>query len=388
MSGAPRPTRRPARPDVEVHPLVARSAAYAWRLLIIGLAVWAALWLLGRLLVVAVPVAIAVLVTRALMPVQRRLTAWRVPSALAAAVTLVGFLALMAGVIGIATATIVNQTDQLDTTLGTAVDDVETWLVEDSPFDVTRSDVQGWRADARDSLERFITSDQARLTDQAVFAGEVLIGILLLLIVVFFLLKDGPRLSALARRLTGRHADRTGALGRRAWQALGGYLRGAALLGVVEGAIVGVTMVLVGASLAAPVAVLTFVLAFLPIIGAITAGIIAVLVTLATAGFPAAVIVAAVALAVQQLDNDLLAPVIYGRALQLHPLAVLLGIAAGGALFGLVGTVFAVPVLAVAANTIDELRTNGPDGASAGDGSGPTEDRDRSETSDPPAPPG
>ena len=113
--------------------------------------------------------------------------------------------------------------------------------------------------------------------------------------------------------------------------------------------------------------VLTFLAAFVPIVGAVAAGVAAVLVALVTAGTVPALIVAAVALVVQQLDNELLAPLIYGRAVQLHPLVVLLGIAAGGSLFGLVGTFFAVPVLAVGLNALDEVRRDRarPDAAPA-----------------------
>jgi predicted PurR-regulated permease PerM len=125
--------------------------------------------------------------------------------------------------------------------------------------------------------------------------------------------------------------------------------------------LIGITSLLVGADLVAPVMLITFLAAFVPIVGAVVAGIIAVLVALVTAGTVPAVVVAIVAIVVQQLDNDLLAPVIYGRALQLHPLVVLLGIAAGGALFGFVGTIFAVPVLAVVLNAVDEVRGDRPD---------------------------
>jgi len=108
--------------------------------------------------------------------------------------------------------------------------------------------------------------------------------------------------------------------------------------------------------LVAAVFVVTLVGAFVPIVGAIAAGLVAILATLVTAGPTAAIIVAVVALVVQQLDNDLLAPVIYGKSLQLHPLVILLGIAAGSALFGLVGALLAVPVISVIINVIDESR--------------------------------
>ena len=115
-----------------------------------------------------------------------------------------------------------------------------------------------------------------------------------------------------------------------------------------------------GADLVVPVVVLTFAAAFVPFVGAIVAGVVATLVALATAGFGGAIIVAIVAVAVQQLDNDLLAPVVYGRALALHPLVVLFSIVAGGALIGFAGTVLAVPVTAVAVNVAAEAGIGGP----------------------------
>jgi predicted PurR-regulated permease PerM len=126
-------------------------------------------------------------------------------------------------------------------------------------------------------------------------------------------------------------------------------------LGLVESVIIGITLFAVGGGLVAPVMVLTFAAAFIPIIGAIAAGVVATLVALVTGGTVPALIVAVVALVVQQLDNDLLAPIIYGRSLSLHPVAVLLSVVAGGALFGIPGTVLAVPLVAVTVNVTKEL---------------------------------
>ena len=120
-----------------------------------------------------------------------------------------------------------------------------------------------------------------------------------------------------------------------------------------------ITLWLVGAELAVPVGVLTFLAAFVPFVGAIVAGLLAVLVALATGGVTAAIIVLVVAIIVQQLDNDLLAPIVYGRALDLHPIVVLLSITAGGALFGIPGSFLAVPVTAVTWNVIAEARRDG-----------------------------
>jgi predicted PurR-regulated permease PerM len=346
----------PASVTPRVHPLVDRTASYAWRLLVIAAAVAGVLWLLGQLLVVAVPVFVALLLCRVLWPLVARLrrAGWR--RGLAASAVLVGFLLVLGGVIAVTGATIVDEFDDLGPTVTEGLDDLETWLVEDSPFDVDREDLRRWRTEVGDAVSEFGRSSRGSVVAGAVVAAEVALGIVLSLVVAFFLLKDGDRFrDRLVRTVAPERRDLAGRAVRRAWDALGGYLRGAALLGVVEAVIMGAVLLLVGGDLVAPVMVITFLAAFVPIVGAILAALVTVLVALVTAGTTGALIVAAVALVVQQLDNDVLAPVIYGRAVRLHPVSVLLGIAAGGALFGIVGTLVAVPVLAVVANVIDEL---------------------------------
>ena len=357
---SPRPhddaPRAPA--GVSVHRAVAVGGAYAWRLLAIGVLVAAALWLTGQLLVVVIPLAIAALLSRALSPVSSRLRKRGAKPALAASATVLAFVVVVAAAMGFVGWAVAGELDELGPTLSRGVDDLTDWLVDDSPFEVTRDDVERWRAEAGDALSSFIRSGGGgSALSGAVLVGELVVGTLLALIVTFFFLKDGRRFvdravlvaPASRRSLTRRALE-------RAWEAAGGYLRGAAGLGIVESIIIGITLLLVGAKLVAAVMLITFLAAFVPIVGAITAGVIAVLVALVTAGTVPALIVAAVAIVVQQIDNEVLAPVIYGRAVRLHPLVVLLGIAAGGSLFGLVGTVFAVPVLAVTLNAFDELR--------------------------------
>lgn len=344
-------------PGPRVHPGVQRAAAYSWRLLVIGAAVAAVIWLTGQLLLVVVPIAVAGLFACALTPISSRLrdAGWR--PALVAAVTLFGFVLVLGGVGAAVGVAVAGEVSELGPTLSQGLDDVEDWLVEDGPFDVSRQDINEWRQQAGDALSSFISSGRGSIASGALVAGEVIVGALLSLVVTFFFLKDGRRFvdSAVRRFPVGRR-DVARRAAQRGWDGAGGYLRGAALLGVVEASAIGLAILLVGGRLVVPVMVLTFLAAFIPIVGAVAAGIMAVLVTLVTAGAVPALIVAAVALVVQQLDNDLLAPVVYGRALQLHPLVVLLGIAAGGSLFGFVGTFFAVPVLAVTLNALDEVR--------------------------------
>ena len=302
------PTAR-RRDRYTVHPVVVQAGAYAWRLIAIGIVGWALLQLLTALWV--------------LVP------------------------------------TIVDEFSDLGPTIEDAVDDLEDWLVEDSPFDVSRQDIDDFRDEGRDRITETLESQSGAVVSGTVIAFEVFSGLVLSLIATFFLLKDGGRFGAWI--LTLMPEERRALVTRlaaRSWQTLGGYLKGSATLGVIEGVIIGLTVWIVGGSLAVPVAVITFFAAFLPFAGAILAGTVAVLVTLVTAGPGDALIVLVVAVLVQQFDNDLLAPIVFGKNLQLHPLIVLGAIVAGSTLFGAFGAVLAVPVTAVVINVLADWRAH------------------------------
>ena len=365
--------RTPRDTAVRINPTVARLGTYAWKLIGLGIVGWALLNLLTALWVLVLTIAIAVLLGRALDPVAGVLRRRGLPRALVAAVTLLGFLLALAGIVSLLVPAIVDEFSDLGPTLEDAVDDVEDWLVNDSPFDVSRQDIDDFREEASDRITTSLESQSGTVVSGTVVAFEVVTGVVLALIATFFLLKDGDRFCRwvlgfvpeerrpLARRLGGR-----------AWQTLGGYLRGSATLGVIEGIIIGTTVWLVGGSLAVPVAVITFFAAFLPFAGAVLAGAVAVLVTLVTSGFSAALIVLIVAVAVQQFDNDLLAPVVFGRSLSLHPLIVLGAIVAGSTLFGVFGAVLAVPVCAVVINVMAETRAAAAEDEEGADADGLT----------------
>lgn len=340
-----------------VHPTVDRLAAYAWRLLVIGAAGLCVLWFVGRVWVVFLSLFLGLLFTRILAPGVGALRERRVPPGLAALAGIVGGLAALVAVLVLIGAAVVDEIDEIEPTVSAAIDDIEEWLVEDSPFDVSRADIDRFREDAGENIGASLRDSGGAVLEGALLAVEVLLAIVIGLIVAFFCLKDGNRFLVWVRELVpAARTDRSARMARRAWDTLGGYLRGAAMLGIVEGIILGVTLWLVGAQLAVPMGVLTFLSAFVPFVGAIVAGLCAVLVALGTAGPFEAAIVLAVAFVVQQLDNELLAPVVYGRALHLHPVLVLLAIVGGGALFGVPGSLLAVPVTAVAWNVAAEAR--------------------------------
>jgi putative heme transporter len=360
--------------DDGVYPVVARVGAYSWWLIGIGVVGLAVLWLISRLWVLLLAAAVAAFLSRALDPPTRFLRARGWPRALVAATVLLGFIVALAGLVALLVPSIASEFEDLGPTIEDAVDDVEDWLVEDSPFDVSRRDIRDFRDQADERIGDLLESQSGTLVSGTLLVFEVFAGILLALVTTFFILKDGDRFSEwFVARFPHHRRDLTSRLGARAWRTLGGYLRGSATLGVVEGAIIGTTVWLVGGSLAIPVAIITFFAAFIPFAGAIVAGLIAVLVTLVTAGFGAAVVVAVVALIVQQLDNDFLAPWVFGKNLELHPLVVLVAITAGGTLFGIFGAFLGVPVSAVVINILnevrvvpDELATDAGTGAGAG----------------------
>ena len=343
---------------MKVNPVIDRLAAYSWRLLVIAGAVGGALWVVGRIWVAFLPLMVALFLVRILAEPAAWLRRRRLPPSAAAAVSLIGFLVLLGAVgagIGVAVS---NEFDGLGPTVSQAVDDLERWVVEDSPFDVDREEIETFRREAGQKFSDSLQASGGALAEGATVAAEVVLGLVLGLIVAFFGLKDGDDLLHWARRrFPDQHHELVGRMAARSWRTLGGFLRGAALLGLVEGIAIGVTLKLVGAELAVPMALITFLAAFVPVVGAIVAGVLSVLVALATSGGAAALVVAAVALVVQQLDNDILAPVVYGRALELHPVVVLLAILAGGSAFGLIGSFLAVPVVAVAVNAATEART-------------------------------
>jgi predicted PurR-regulated permease PerM len=350
VTNAARPTR------VTVHPRIAWAAAYAWRLLVIAAAFVALLWLLGQLLVVVISIAAALMVARALMGPANWLEARGLPRSLAAGLSVIVGLLVVVALVAWVSMSVASEFDQFGTTVSQGVDDIENWLVEDSPFNVDRAQIADFRDEVGTRISSIVSSGDS-LQSSAVLVVEIASGLVLALVVAFFVVKDRDVIVRFGLSAVPDDRRQTWtALGERAWATLGGYLRGVALLGIVEAVIIGAAVWIVGGRLVAAVAVITLLGAFVPIVGAIVAGIVAVLVALATAGTTQAIIVAAVALAVQQLDNDLLAPVIYGKNLRLHPLVILLGIASGTALFGFVGALLAVPTISVVINVIDEAR--------------------------------
>jgi predicted PurR-regulated permease PerM len=342
-----------------VHPVVERLGAYSWRLLAIGIVAWIVLRLIVDLQVVFFPLAVATMLTVVLSAPAQWLRERGARPLVAAWVVFLGFIGTIVLVGFLVVPAVADEFDDLGPTVEDAYDDVQDWIVEDSPFDVDRRRLEELKDQAGDAISEAARGSSAVVVRSALLLVEVVTGLILALVLTFFFVKDGERFQqwALSRVPEERH-DVTRRMASRAWSTLGGYIRGSAILGVLEGIIIGTTIWLTGSALAVPVGIVTFAAAFIPFVGAVVAGILAVAVTLATAGPSQALVVAGVALVVQQLDNDFLAPFIFGKALELHPVVILLAIASGGTLAGLAGAFLAVPITAIIINVLAELRAD------------------------------
>lgn len=346
--------RGPARP---VNPAIDRLAAYSWRVIVIGVVGLAILALLERLRVVVFPVVVATFLTVLLAPPARWLRRHGWPNLLSTWAVFLGFIGVLVLAGALIVPAITQEFEELGPTITEAVDDIEEWLVNDSPFDIDQKRVDEFREQLDERAGDAISSNAGVAVRGAVLVVEIVAGLVLALVLTFFFVKDGERFQRFAlRRIPPERHELARRLATRGWAALAGYLRGSAILGVIEGIAIGITLALVGGGLVAPVMAITFAAAFIPLVGAVVAGAIAVLVALVTAGFTSALIVLAVAIIVQQFDNDLLAPFVFGKTLELHPVIILLSVTAGATLFGLAGAFLAVPVTAVIVNVTTEAQ--------------------------------
>ncbi len=335
--------------DAHTHLDVPRSvrvaADWAWRLLVIGLAVVSVVWLLWTVRVLAVSVFVAVLVSALLQPVVRRL-APRLGRGFATAVVLVGSLLGLAGVAFLLARAISSQSTDLTSQFSDGLEDIRTWL-EDT-FGIGKTQMQQWIDQAVTVLKDNQQSLFSGVLSGATVAVEVLSGAAIALFSTVFLLWDGPRIFHwLVSLAPSRSQASVREVGLLSWLTLTGYVRGTVLVALVDGLLIGLAVGILGVPLAIPLGVLVFFGAFVPIVGATVTGFVAVVVALASRGPVTALLVLAAVILVQQVEGHVLQPLVMGRMVSLHPLGVVLAITAGSLLAGLLGAVVAVPVAAV-----------------------------------------
>ncbi|MGY1604993.1 AI-2E family transporter [Geodermatophilus sp. SYSU D00815] len=306
-------------------------------------------YVLGRLWVILLPVVLGLLFTTVLWPSTRFLRRHGWPPALAATVSLLGFLAIFGAVIAVIVPQVADQSGELADQTVAALDDVQEWL-QGPPFNIGEDQIGN-------AIDTAIARLQENATDIAGYAlttvttiGNSLINLVLALVLSFFFLKDGPKWTPWLAAQTGRRAaPHVAALSQKAWTTLSEFIKQQALVGFVDAFFIGIGLLVLGVPLVIPLAVITFLGAFIPIIGAFVAGAFAVLIALVTEGPTDALIVLIIVLVVQQIEGNVLQPIIQGRGFNLHAAVVILAVTAGSSLAGIIGAFLSVPVAALIA---------------------------------------
>jgi predicted PurR-regulated permease PerM len=338
------PTRRGSTFGSIWNDRLGRWSIRSLQVLLIATLAAIAVWALVQVKLLVIPVLIALILAAAAAP----LVGWlrrRMPPVLAAWVTLLGSILVLGGVVTLIVLAVRNQWGRLVESAAEGFDDLQAWL-DQLPFPVDQDQISG----ARDAIVDFVTSAEfgAGAIAGVSAATEFITGALLVLVVLFFFLKDGDRIWAFfLRPFTGERLERGRRIGDTSVKVLGGYLRGTAIVGLVDAVVIGIGLAILQVPLALPLAVVVFLGSFIPLVGATIAGILAALVALVANGPVVALIVVAIVIAVNQLEGDLLQPVVMAQSLKLHPLVILIALTAGTILGGIAGAVLAVPLTAV-----------------------------------------
>lgn len=358
----PTPAPTPVPATAAPRPILARpvmvGGLYAWAWIGILSLLATIIWVIGLLTPVVIPLVLALFPAALLVPLVKRLRTMGVPRAAAATIVLLGTLALLAGIVSLLAPSVADELGDLGDQLNEGYERLQSFLAS-GPFGLQPVRL----GDLIDRVQESLASSEVgpRVGEYIVAVVEGFTGVVIGLLALFFYLKDGDRIAAWIKSLFPRRArDDAHAIGDLVWMSIGAYFRGQFIIAIVDAVLIGIGLLIIGVPLVLPLSVLVFFGGLFPIVGAIVAGFVAVLIALASGGPITALIVLALIVGVQQVEGHLLAPVVLGRATELHPLAVILALAAGGILLGIVGAFIAVPVAASAARAVGYLRNRVP----------------------------
>lgn len=337
------PSHQPAAWQV---PIGVRTASeWAWRLLVVSAAVLGALWLFAYLSEVTVPLIVALLLAALLYPLVTFLSR-ALPRGAAAGITLVGTLAFIVGMLSFVGSQFTSQFSDISDQVGQGVVEVRSWFRD--TFGITDTQVDDWIDRAREQL----SSSDGNLGETAAQAGltvtHLVAGFFIAMFALFFFLYEGERIWAWVVRLFPRTSrERVHSSGVIAWGQLSAFTRATILVAAADALGIGLVAGVLGVPFASGIAVLVFFGAFVPVVGALVSGAVPVLLALVALGPVQALIMLGGVIAVQQIESHVLQPFLLGRAVRVHPLAVILGIAAGVVVAGILGALIAVPLVAV-----------------------------------------
>ncbi|MEE6259250.1 AI-2E family transporter [Plantactinospora sonchi] len=344
-----------SRDDEDVPHALRIAAAWSWRLIVIGLVAWALLKVIGTIRIVIIPLAIALLLSALLAPAVGWLLRARFPRSLATAVVLVTGLAAVVGTLTLVVNEFIRGVPDLSRNATDGIRQIQEWL-QTGPLHMSDRQLDSYIAQG----ERWINENTQSLTSGAVSTAatvaELLTGALLVLFATFFFLRDGGKIWRFIVRLLPVAARwRVDDAGRASWATLVAYVRATVLVAFIDAVGIGIFLVVFDIPFAFPLAALVFLGAFIPIVGATLSGAVAVLVALVDSGWVTALIILGVVIGVQQIEGHILQPLIMGRAVAIHPLAVIVAIAAGVVLAGIVGALVSVPLVAVLNTAVRRL---------------------------------
>lgn len=326
------------------------ASAWAWRLILLGALIYLLLRLLGHFEVLVVPFLVAVLLVALTRPVTDFLSR-AVPRGVAALLTVLVVISIVAGLATLVGQQIASGFPDLEDQASNGLGEVQKWLAT-GPLHLTTDRLADYVGD----LQKSLSAHSGTLISGALTAAgtvtDVLAGIFIVLFSMYFMLAQGGDIwSWLIRVLPDSAQEPLDVAARRGWVTLTSYVRATVLVAATDALGIAIGAAILGVPLAVPLGVLVFLGAFVPIVGAFVSGIVAVLVALVSHGPVTALIMLAIVIAVQQVEAHVLQPFLLGRAVSVHPLAVILGIAAGVLVAGIVGALFAVPFIAVT-NTV------------------------------------
>jgi predicted PurR-regulated permease PerM len=358
------PLPRSSTSAAELVPLgLRRASAFAWRVLLLIAAAVLLVWVLIQTQAVVLPVIAALLLTAFVEPGTRRLRARRLPDWAVGLIALLAVAALFAGVGLLIVPEVVGQISQVNLNLNQGIQRIQDFVLQ--TFPVSQSQVEQGISEAFSTLQSSIGNVATQVLGAAGAVVGLLLQIFVTLFLFFFFVKDGPRfyrwLRAAAPSSRRRNVEE---LLPQIWSTLQAYLSGVVIVGLIDAVSIAIALIVVGVPLVLPLAVLTFFGAFFPLVGAIVAGAVAALVALVTGGVTDALIIVGATVVVQQVEGNVLQPLIMGRQVELHPAVTLLAVTGGGAVAGIVGAFLAVPVAAV---TRRVLRYSSPHLATAGE---------------------
>jgi predicted PurR-regulated permease PerM len=362
----PAPTPTPVHPsttsrdDADVPYSLRISAAWSWRLLVLAIAIYGVVRVVGILRFVMIPLAIALLLTAFLSPAVGWLLRARFHRTFAVVMVMVCGLAAVGGTLTLVVNEFVTGAPQLSNDAGKGVRQIQDWL-RTGPLHLSDAQLNRYI----DEAQSWITDNSSRFTSGALATAatvaEVLTGAVLVLFSTFFFLRDGRKIWRFIVRLFPIGARwRIDDAGQASWSALGNYVRATVLVAFIDALGIGIALVIFRIPFSFALAALVFLGAFIPIVGAALSGAVAVLVALVAQGPIVALIILGAVIGVQQLEGHVLQPLIMGRAVALHPLAIIVGIGSGVVIAGIVGALVAVPLIAELNTAVRRLNKRRP----------------------------